>query len=666
MTCHRIRRTSRTLLALLTLGALAGCPGDDVAVDGSGATRTVGGTISGLKGLGLVLRNNGGDDLVVAPGSTTFTFPTRLAFGQPYAVAVRSQPGTPPQSCSVGNGSGQVGNGDVTGVVVTCTGPGLAVGGKVSGLGAGQSLDLRLASSSESGNTTLAANGPFTLGPTLAANADFALAIARQPTGQTCSVTPAAGNAGTQDVTGVLVTCTGGPASARAWTPAAALFVDADPTDDDVVGQPSIGFDAAGRAIAVWEAGRDASPIVDILFSRYTPGAGWSTPAAVVPVAADAVIGQQRRTPRVAVAADGRAMVLWRESANGNGGFAVMSSAYSPSTGWQSPQSVWVPNADDPSRADNLRALFDGSGQLHATWDAISILTRRWSAAAGWGEVQRLSTVRPGVSTDVSRPELAVNAAGQAVAVWGERVFVGDSTVPFEPWSARYDPATGTWGAAFRIEPPGAPGTVGRLQSSRSVVLDAQGVATTVWAQPDGSTRSRVWFSRLAGSSWTAPATVDTGNDGPQGSAFAPRAAVDAAGVVTVFWIQNDATGGDYVANRFVPGQGWGTQQPVGAYARVGVTAVPTEMALATNAAGDVVALWTFATVGEENTIGPYELFANEFSAATGAWGDPSVIGVAGGQASLPALAVDGAGNAAALWKNAGGASPGIAASLFR
>lgn len=84
---------------------------------------TVGGTISGLTGLGLVLQNNGVSDLAVAAFATAFTFTDSLAGGSPYSISVRTQPSGPTQSCVVTNGSGSVGNGNVTNAVVTCTTP---------------------------------------------------------------------------------------------------------------------------------------------------------------------------------------------------------------------------------------------------------------------------------------------------------------------------------------------------------------------------------------------------------------------------------------------------------------------------------------------------------------------------------------------------------------
>jgi hypothetical protein len=99
----------------------ADAAGDGPAVD-SGPTYTIGGSVTG-ESSGLVLQDNGGDNLAVS--GTSFTFPTPLPSGATYAVTVAKQPG---QSCAVSNGTGTVASADVTDVSVTCTAQHLYVG----------------------------------------------------------------------------------------------------------------------------------------------------------------------------------------------------------------------------------------------------------------------------------------------------------------------------------------------------------------------------------------------------------------------------------------------------------------------------------------------------------------------------------------------------------
>ncbi|MEO7206183.1 MAG: hypothetical protein ABI356_07540 [Steroidobacteraceae bacterium] len=81
---------------------------------------TVGGMVAGLSGTGLILKNNGGDDVAIsAPGS--FTFATVLQNGAPYLVTVATQPSAPVQDCVVTNGSGTVRGANVMNVSVSCS-----------------------------------------------------------------------------------------------------------------------------------------------------------------------------------------------------------------------------------------------------------------------------------------------------------------------------------------------------------------------------------------------------------------------------------------------------------------------------------------------------------------------------------------------------------------
>ena len=84
------------------------------------ATYTIGGTVTGLSGTGLVLQNNGGDNLSVA-ASGTFTFAAPVAGGANYAVTVFTRPTG--QVCTVNGGTGTVAGANVTNVGVNCVVP---------------------------------------------------------------------------------------------------------------------------------------------------------------------------------------------------------------------------------------------------------------------------------------------------------------------------------------------------------------------------------------------------------------------------------------------------------------------------------------------------------------------------------------------------------------
>lgn len=87
-----------------------------VSVPVPSVTHTVGGTVSGLVGMGLVLQNGAGNHLAVAAAGA-FTFVTPVADNASYNVGVQTQPAG--QTCTVQNGSGTA-SAAVTNVVVAC------------------------------------------------------------------------------------------------------------------------------------------------------------------------------------------------------------------------------------------------------------------------------------------------------------------------------------------------------------------------------------------------------------------------------------------------------------------------------------------------------------------------------------------------------------------
>lgn len=174
----------------------------NVAVTCTNLTYSVGGSISGLVGT-LVLRNNGGNDLTRTQNGA-FTFSTPVAFGSPYAVTVQTQPAG--QTCSVAQGSGTMGAGNVTGVAVTCVGNPYTVGGTVSGLGGSESVVLQ---NNGGNNLTVSANGNFTFTQSVLSGAAYAVTVLTPPAGKTCGVTNGSGTMGAANVTNVSVACTG-------------------------------------------------------------------------------------------------------------------------------------------------------------------------------------------------------------------------------------------------------------------------------------------------------------------------------------------------------------------------------------------------------------------------------------------------------------------------
>ncbi len=102
--------TKIAFLSLILVSVLVSCCGQFKLY-------SVGGSVTGLNGT-LTLQNNGADDLAITVDGS-FTFATKVADGDAYAVTVKQGPTT--QNCAVSNGTGTILGADMTNVLVNCT-----------------------------------------------------------------------------------------------------------------------------------------------------------------------------------------------------------------------------------------------------------------------------------------------------------------------------------------------------------------------------------------------------------------------------------------------------------------------------------------------------------------------------------------------------------------
>jgi len=187
-------------IRIVTAGVL--CAGLLAACGGGSTSATIGGNIAGLAtGASVVLQNNGADTLTLSANGT-FVFATALPPSSAYAVTVLTQPSG--QVCAVGNGSGTVdSNGDdVTTANVTCMSV-ATVGGTLAGLLPGTAVTL----SNGSVLLPLAVNGTFAFPGLMVAGMPYAVTVATQPLGQTCTVTNGVGTVTAGTPIAVAVTC---------------------------------------------------------------------------------------------------------------------------------------------------------------------------------------------------------------------------------------------------------------------------------------------------------------------------------------------------------------------------------------------------------------------------------------------------------------------------
>jgi hypothetical protein len=200
-----------------------------------------------------------------------------------------------------------------------------------------------------------------------------------------------------------------------------------------------------------------------------------------------------------------------------------------------------------------------------------------------WEELQLIETNNAGSANE---PQVVMDGYGNVIVVWHQ------SGPPIGVWATRYDVSTGWEAARVLNDLDGGDARFPRI------VMDAEGNATIVWQQSNG-TLGEIWATRYdASSGWGAPARIETD---VTRNATNPELAMDGAGNVFAVWLQSNGTINGVRAARFDVVDGWSPP--------ASIDAVGTESAsgarVAADAGGNAMAVWR-----EGNT-----LHANRFVA---------------------------------------------------
>lgn len=332
---------------------------------------------------------------------------------------------------------------------------------------------------------------------------------------------------------------------------------------------PQLGYDGAGNAVTVWQAGDGAR--LRIWSSRYQAATDvWSAPLAISSAGVDAA------EPQLSVVADGGALAVWRQF---DGVFySIAAARFNAASGtWSAAEWIETQQRGDAVAPQIAR---DVAGNALAVWRAGAgtrrdVWVNRYDATAGaWGAAALLETDD---ASNADEPQLGIDAAGNAIALWIQRAGSRNSV-----WARRFAAASGTWDAAQPIESEDA----GDAQRPR-VVIDGAGHATAVWEQFDGA-RWNVFANRFDAASGTWGTAVALEND-DRGAAREPEAAVDPVGNVVAVWRQFDGTRDSIWSARYdAAARAWS--------AAVALEATDAEDAeapqLAIDGNGDVSALW--------------------------------------------------------------------------
>jgi len=367
------------------------------------------------------------------------------------------------------------------------------------------------------------------------------------------------------------------------------------------------------------------------------PHKGWSVPTLI-----EDFNGGNTAAPRVAVNAMGVAVATWSEQEQDQVTYNLRSNRYDPlSKRWGSPQSLivlgtpagsWIPSSVAVDVTGNVAAVWQQqTGAIRANcYDATS---------SSWGVDQPIAAEG---TYDASAPGVAMDAAGNAVAVW--RAF-GD--LRYNIYASRYDAQSKAWDAARLLETASA-----GFASFPSVAVNAAGNAVAVWDQYDGS-HENIYANRYDAQSktWSGAGLIE--NDST-GEAYTPLVGVDAPGNSLAVWTLSIASVRTIFANRYDAGSAsWGTPVQLDASSADGV-------GLAVNASGAAVAIgWSRTATGSR-------LWANRYAGPANGWSTSQIVRDSPAATLLaPAVAIDASGNAVAVWAQTEGQMTTLWASWY-
>ncbi|WP_457631877.1 hypothetical protein [Oceanithermus desulfurans] len=529
-----------------------------------------------------------------------------------------------------------------------------SIGGSVTGLSGTLTLQ-----NNGTDDLVLAANGPFTFATKVADGGVYNVTIRQAPAGQNCTVAGGSGTVSGASVTSVRITCTaragfrsvGGSVLGLKGT----LTLQNNGADDLVI-------TADGPftfATKVADGGAYDVTIKQAPTSQNCTLAGGSGTVSgfdvnSVFVACDdkawyrpmglsdylSVTGDDSFVPRLALNTAGDALVVWLQ-----GGRIYKA---------ESQDGNWTIPADLSDYLSDVGAAVHGYPNiaLNDAGDAVVV----WSRVVGsndfriykaerrggqWTTPADLSDHLNSAGTSAFRPNVAMNASGDALVAWwrydgsfpvyGSEFRDGSWSVPIDlsnsvDFGSYYDPpqvALNGAGDAIVLWSPGVIFKAERQNDSWTtptdisdyltrgdrarVALNDTGEAVAVWEQLDGAT-NRVYKAERQAGSWTMPVDLaDHLSLAGTSPAYYPQVALNDAGDAVVVWMQQDGAGNDQIYKAERRGGSWTTPVDLADHLSfAGGDAASLQVAL--NDAGDAVVVWS-----QQDSAGNYQIYKAEY-----------------------------------------------------
>ena len=362
----------------------------------------------------------------------------------------------------------------------------------------------------------------------------------------------------------------------------------------------------------------------EVSWSFATGDGAWGAPELVETDDVGVAVNAQ-----IAFDSNGNAIAVWTT------GLSIWANRYALGSGWDTA----APIGPSDGSANFPQIAFDGSDNAIAVWHQFedansSIWFNRYTPSGDWGTAD----VIEGTDESATRPQIAVDLAGNALAVWQQ-----DDGVRENIWANRYT-AGMTWGMPDLLE-TNAGGAV-----NADIAMDRAGNAAAVWQQNDG-TRSNIWTNRYADGAWGTADLIET-NDA--GGAQGPSIVFDGDGNALAGWQQFDGLGViDTWTNLYTAGDSWGTPDLL----EMG-DASSQRPRIEFDGDGNALAVW-----GQRDGDA-FNMYANRY--ADGEWGMADLIETDDtGDAFFPSIAVHPSGHAIAVWHQSDGERDNIWANRY-
>jgi len=180
------------------------------------------------------------------------------------------------------------------------------------------------------------------------------------------------------------------------------------------VPEPEIAFNAAGEVVAVWEREEDISTDISIQSASHPPGGAWSRPVSVYKGHTEA----EYVFPEIAVSNAGEAVAVWE--GYGAGSALIQSASRPPGGAWSQPVGVFGGSdqaAYHEAGENPPYVAINASGDAVAVWQGPfkGIRAASRSPDGLWSPSSKLSRER--VPYDYN-PHIAISPTGEAVALW--------------------------------------------------------------------------------------------------------------------------------------------------------------------------------------------------------------------------------------------------------